>query len=100
MECAVDSFKDFDELVKQSSSEAKENLEKLWTAEDDWNSFLRSVSPETSGCKVVLSQGDTLSPIALKTRLYNVKGNQEVTLGKVLVDRKSLTHFVLLRHLA
>ena len=100
MECAVDSFKDFDDLVKQSSSEAKENLEKLWTAEDDWNSFLRSVSPETSGCNVVLSQGDTLTPIALETRLYNVKGNQEVTLGKVLVDRKSLTHFVLLRHLA
>ena len=100
MGCAVDSFKDFDELVKLGSSEAKENLEKLWTAEDDWNSFLRSVSPETSGCNVVLSQGDTLSPIALETRLYDVNGNQEVTLGKVLVDRKGLTHFVLLRHLA
>ena len=97
-DCAVESFKAFDELVKQSSASAKENLERLWTAEDDWNAFLQSVSPESSGSKVV-GKGDTLNPTALGTRLHDVDANQEVSLKSVL-GRGSLTHFVLLRHLA
>ena len=96
-DCAVDSFKALDKLVKQGSPKAKENLERLWAVEDDWNDFLRSVSPETSSSNY--GQGDTLSPKDLGTRLRQVTTDQDVSLKDVLGQRP-LTHFVLLRHLA
>jgi len=98
-ECSVQSFQELEGLVKNGSESAREALEELWSAEDDWNDFLRSVSPQDGHQGI--GQGDVLDSQARDIQLVSINGGQ-TTLGRVIggSDERAMTHFVLLRHLA